>query len=123
MANAKLQSAWTQNPVVSYKHFPDDPFRMWAVTAGGDEYPVSAAGAAEVPGVIRVAFVSPGLSLSFPSHAGSIVRRQRRSFRPSAFSDYPWRIDATGWVRYLALGVDGIEAHVYGDGHVELETV
>jgi hypothetical protein len=93
------------------------------LTASGDEYPVSTAGTAEVPGVIRVAFVSPGLSLSFPARQESMVQRQRRSFRPAAFSDYPWRIDATGWVRYLALRVDDIEAHVYGDGHVELEAV
>ena len=74
-----------------------------------------------LPDTIRVTCEAPGMSLSFPAHSASIVRRQWRSFRPPDFSDYPWRVDDTGWVKYVALRVDNIEAHVYADGHIALE--
>jgi len=92
-----------------------------ARTTGGEEYPVGSVTAAlMIKDLMRLDFIAPGLTLSFPATSGSTVRRQRRSFRPSAFSDYPWRIDGSGWVRYVALTVDGFEARVYADGHIDL---
>jgi len=114
---------WALTPKAdrSFKHFLDDPFRVTARTAGGEEYPVASIVAAlTIQDLMRLDFVAPGLSLSFPATVGSRVTRQRRSFRPPAFSDYPWRIDETGWVRYLTLCVDGLEARVYADGHIDL---
>jgi hypothetical protein len=96
---------------------------MWAVTAGGDEYRMSVQEAVQMPDLIRLDFSGPRCSLSFPAHCGSVVQRRRIAFRPPAFSDYPWRVDETGWVRYVSIAVDTLEAHIYADGNIHLGAV
>ena len=111
-----------------------DPYRWRVRLFNGSEYTAGSAGG-DVPlqeairreNVAMVMFVADGLpNVSFAVFPERQFFHRNVAFRPCEWRDYPFYVDQSGMVRYIALGYEengrAVETRIYGNGLVHVHS-